>query len=227
MRNYIIFNDFNTVKVGLIEELPIVNKAEKNQEFIEIDGRHGFLTLDKKNYKPIDYSFQIIIKGKEKQNLIKSKFKGTGKLILSNDLDKFYKAVVTSNISFERQIRDVVICTISFRLQPFAYEINNEPIVHESSFVLYNITNTTSQPIIKVYGLGTGTLKINDNEIYIKNIDNCIVLNFELEEAYDLKGNLKNSKVKGDFEELIEGINSISWVGGITKIEITPNWRWL
>ena len=75
--------------------------------------------------------------------------------------------------------------------------------------------------------MGTGTLKINDNEIYIKNIDNCIVLNFELEEAYDLKGNLKNSKVKGDFEELIEGINSISWVGGITKIEITPNWRWL
>ena len=59
MKNYVIFNGKSTEDIALIEELPVVSRAERDIEFIEIDGRHGFLTFDKNRYKPVDYSIEL------------------------------------------------------------------------------------------------------------------------------------------------------------------------
>ena len=228
MRNYIIFNDFNTSKYALIEELPIVDKPEEDVEFIEIEGRHGYLTFRKGRYKPIEYTVDLVFKGKENRDIIKSKFQGSGNLILSNESNRYYKAFVVGAIVFERQIRDVYICSITFRLQPFAYEVNQTGIMTFSKpYTLTNHTNTTAQPIIEVYGTGSGVLSINNTDIQIREIDECIILNFELKEAYGQDGSSKNTQVLTDYEELIVGENVISWSGGITDITIYPNWRWL
>ena len=228
MRNYIIFNDFNTSKYALIEELPVVDKSEEDVEFIEIEGRHGYLTFKKGRYKPIEYTIDLIFKGKENRDIIKSKFQGSGKLILSNEPDRYYKAFVVGAITFERQIRDVYICSISFRLQPFAYEINKTEIsTFSQPHTLINNTNTTAQPLIKVYGNGSGILSINKTDIQIREIGGCIILNFELKEAYGQDGSSKNTQILTDYEELIIGENVISWSGGITDVIIYPNWRWL
>ena len=224
--NWITFNDFNTLHFALIEDLPIVNRAEDDIEFIEVDGRHGFLTYDKKTKKPIDYSISLIVKDYRKRDVIKSNFKGSGKLILSNEPERYYKAVVTNTITFERQVRDVYEVVITFKLQPFAYDLFSKNITLTSSDIIYNYTNATAQPIIKVYGSGDGVLMINDNDIQIKEMTEPIILNFELEEAYNTSHESKNTLVLGEFEEFVEGNNVISWNGGITKIEITPNWRW-
>ena len=42
--NFIIFRGFNTKGLFLIEELPVIPSAKEKKTFIEIDGRHGFLT---------------------------------------------------------------------------------------------------------------------------------------------------------------------------------------
>lgn len=228
MRNYIIFNDFNTSKYALIEELPIVDKPEEDVEFIEIEGRHGYLTFRKGRYKPIEYTVDLVFKGKENRDIIKSKFQGSGNLILSNESDRYYKAFVIGAIVFERQIRDIYICSITFRLQPFAYEVNQARITTFSKpYTLTNHTNTTAQPIIEVYGTGSGVLSINNTDIQIREIGECVILNFELKEAYGQDGSSKNTQVLTDYEELIVGKNVISWSGGITDIIIYPNWRWL
>lgn len=228
MRNYIIFNDFNTSKYALIEELPIVDKPEEDVEFIEIEGRHGYLTFRKGRYKPIEYTIDLVFKGKENRDIIKSKFQGSGNLILSNESDRYYKAFVIGAIVFERQIRDIYICSITFRLQPFAYEVNQTGMTTFSKpYTLTNHTNTTAQPIIEVYGNGSGVLSINNTDIQIREIGECVILNFELKEAYGKDGSSKNTQVLTDYEELIVGENVISWSGGITDIAIYPNWRWL
>ena len=227
MKNYVIFNGFDTTDFGLIEELPFPNRAEKNVEFIEIDGRHGFLTLDKHNYKPVDYSFRIVVNSKEKLDLLKTNFKGSGRLFLSHNPDRYYNATVVSTITFERQVRDVYACEISFLLQPFAYELVLQSHMQNAPFSLENHTNTTARPIVKIYGTGSGVIDINGNQIIIREIGGCIILNFELEEAYDLDDNIKNSSIKGDFIELQEGTNNFFFTGDITQIEVIPNWRWL
>ena len=225
-KNYVIFNNTNTLYFALIEYLPMVDKAEDDIEFIEIDGRHGFLTFDKKSKKPIDYSLRLIVDGLDKIDLIKSIFNGSGKLVLSNNKERYYKAVVTNTMTFNRQVKEKYEIEISFKLQPFAYELNEGTIVLNSNRIINNITNATSQPIIIVNGLGDGLLTINDNVIQLKGITDHIILNFELEEAYDQSGRSKNMNVLGEFEEFKIGSNTISWNGGITSLIITPNWRW-
>lgn len=227
MRNYVIFNDFNTSSYALIEELPVVDKPERNIEFIEIEGRHGFLTFDKGNYKPIEYSITLVFKDKQKRDIVNSKFQGSGKLILSNEVDRFYKATVVNTITYERQTRDVYACNISFRLQPFAYELDSEYETRALAFRVINDTNTTAQPIIEVYGTGSGMLYINDETIQIKEIGGCTILNFELKEAYSSDGTSQNTQVLTDYDDLPVGDISFSWDGGITKINILYNWRWL
>ena len=204
----------------------MVDKAEDDIEFIEIDGRHGFLTFDKKSKKPIDYNLRLIVDGLDKIDLIKSIFNGSGKLVLSNNKERYYKAVVTNTMTFNRQVKEKYEIEISFKLQPFAYELNEGTIVLNSNRIINNITNATSQPIIIVNGLGDGLLTINDNVIQLKGITDHIILNFELEEAYDQSGRSKNMNVLGNFEEFKIGSNTISWNGGITSLIITPNWRW-
>ena len=225
-KNYVIFNNINTLDFALIEDLPMVDKAEDDIEFIEIDGRHGFLTFDKKSKKPIDYNLRLIVDGLDKIDLIKSIFNGSGKLVLSNNKERYYKAVVINTMTFNRQVKEKYEIEISFKLQPFAYELNEGTIVLNSNRIINNITNATSQPIIIVNGLGDGLLTINDNVIQLKGITDHIILNFELEEAYDQSGQSKNMNVLGEFEEFKIGSNTISWNGGITSLIITPNWRW-
>ena len=128
LKNYLIFKEFNTLNYALIEELPVVGKAEENKEFIEVDGRNGFLTFDRDSYKPIDYSVNMVVNGKEKRDIIKKAFRGNGDLILSNDINCYYKGVISSPIVFDRQIREIFSCEVSFKLQPFGYVKNVEDI---------------------------------------------------------------------------------------------------
>lgn len=227
-KNYVIWNDFNTLENDiLIEELPLVDSSEEDKEFIEVTGRHGFLTINKGSYKPIDYSFEMIVRGKEKKDIIKKAFKGSGELILSNEVSRYYKAVISGSITFERQIRDIFKVTIPFKLQPFAYERFNNMLTYTSPFIIENPTNTTAQPKLRINGSGSAVIRINDNDIMISDIGGIIILDFEMKEAYDIGYSQKNNKVSGEFYDLVEGENTITWSGGVTKVEIWTNWRWI
>lgn len=229
MKNYVIFNGKSTEDIALIEELPVVSRAERDIEFIEIDGRHGFLTFDKNRYKPVDYSIELKVNGKANRDLIRNIFIGNGDLILSNESDRYYKAVITGTVTVERQLKELYKINVSFKLQPFSYVRTKETIIITATpYIIDNPTNTTSQPIIKIYGSGTSYLNINGNIIELKNItSDGLILDFELKEAYDFNKVSKNTDVFGVYKEFIVGSNTISWTDNITKIEVTPNWRYL
>jgi len=229
MKNYVIFNGKSTEDIALIEELPVVSRAERDIDFIEIDGRHGFLTFDKNRYKPIDYSIELKVNGKANRDLIRNIFIGNGDLILSNEPDRYYKAVITGAVTVERQLKELYKINVSFKLQPFSYVRTKETIIITATpYIIDNPTNTTSQPIIKIYGSGTSYLNINGNIIELKNItSDGLILDFELKEAYDFNKVSKNTDVFGVYKEFIVGSNTISWTDNITKIEVTPNWRYL
>jgi phage-related protein len=229
MKNYVIFNGKSTEDIALIEELPVVSRAERDIDFIEIDGRHGFLTFDKNRYKPVDYSIELKVNGKANRDLIRNIFIGNGDLILSNESDRYYKAVITGTVTVERQLKELYKINVSFKLQPFSYVRAKETVVITATpYIIDNPTNTTSQPIIKIYGSGMSYLNINGNIIELKNItSDGLILDFELKEAYDFNKVSKNTDVFGVYKEFIVGSNTISWTDNITKIEVTPNWRYL
>ena len=230
--NFIVFKGFNTKGIFLIEELPIVPSANLKQEIIEIDGRHGFLTNSQDVYEPVEIDIELKIYNKEDIAKIRNVFRGSGNLILSNFPDRYYKATVVSKLDFERVIRQNHSAMMTFSLQPHAYELKDSTITLTTSpYTLTNETNATSQPEITIYGTGTATLIIGDETVQIKNINNHIILDYELQEAYRIingSPSNANTDVNCDYGEIQIGTTKIEWSGnGITGIEINPRWRYL
>jgi phage-related protein len=57
-----------------------------------------------------------------------------------------------------------------------------------------------------------------------------VVIDSELEEAYFVESGIlsnANNYMSGEFPVLDVGNNIVTFNGGVSKLEITPNWRWL
>ena len=88
-----------------------------------------------------------------------------------------------------------------------------------------------SRPLVKVYCSGNGAFVINNKEVKLIGIEKpYVVIDSELEEAYFVESGIlsnANNYMSGEFPVLDVGNNIVTFNGGVSKLEITPNWRWL
>ncbi|WP_251861974.1 distal tail protein Dit [Clostridium sp. Marseille-Q2269] len=106
-------------------------------------------------------------------------------------------------------------------------EVNKLPVINESnSMEIINPGTVESASVITIYGYGNIDLNINNNIINLTNIQNHITIDSEIMDCYR-DGQLFNNYMKGEFPTFKLGINKISWMGKIQRLEIKPNWRWL
>lgn len=226
-KNYIIWNGFNTKENNiLIEQLPMPPKAEERKEFFTIEGRNGYLTLNRGCYNSITYEVQLNLYNTTDVNEIKRFFKGSGSLLLSCVPDVTYDATITGMIEFERVVGEKRTCVVTFELQPLARVNNVSTIEILGQTTLYNRYNSYSYPRMRVYGSGSGKIYVNDIMIQLTEINSYVDLDSELEMCYKGSTNC-NNKMIGEFPLLLEGENTIKFEGGITKININPSWRTL
>lgn len=233
MVDYFIFNDKDsrTIPGLVINELPPITKSGIRYETTEIEGRDGDI-IDKKGYLPYDKKIEITLTTDYDINLLINWLNGSGKLILSNEPDKYYNAEIIEQIDFERLII-FKTATIIFHIQPYKYLVKENvasmEITEETSFKVNNQGLLDSKPIIKLYGQGKIEITINDLVAFNINIDEeYVVIDAMREDAYK-DGILKNRQMSGDFENvrLSVGENIIKWTGNLTKIEVDPKSRWL
>lgn len=220
---YFIFNGINSLEKKIIlKEHPIITSPQLRDDGIVIDGRSGKLHYDQEIYDSfvrtlectiIDHSIDI--------RSISSWLKGFGKIIFSNELDKFYKVNIVNQIDFTNIADRIHEFPLTLEFEPFAYEITETLIelTNESGFEIRN-SNTSIYPKIKVFGSGDVSLNINNQSIIIYNIEDYIELDCELELAYKDTEN-KNQSIYGEYLKLIPGKNEISYTGKVDKIEIT------
>ena len=223
----------NTIPGLLICNLPPITKPKIRTEVITIDGVDGDI-INNLGYEAYDKSLQIALTRDYDINQIINYFNGEGNLILSNENDKYYKAKIINRIDYEKLLR-FKTATVTFHCQPFKYSVNEEvieeTITSQQEIVVTNNGNEKSKPVITIQG--TGTIGINLNGIlmfvYEFDSDEEVTINSEQQDAY--YGNtLKNRYMAGEFPILESGENIISWdnyTGGLTKIKIKPNSRWL
>ena len=100
--------------------------------------------------------------------------------------------------------------------------------VNANQFEVINRGNVYSRPVMKIYGSGDVTLKINGNPVLALNISDNIVIDAEGMNAYH-NGQLYNRHVIGNYANVVltAGKNIISWEGSVTKIEIENYSRWI
>ena len=209
-----------------MEFLPERISPKRRDESIVISGRHGPLTATDGTFETYILQAEFVLKDISKIDKICSHFKGEGDLIFSNNLDRKFKAKVNNQIEFSRIIRDLKRFVVEFEVQPFMYEASPDILTLTEPTTILNIGTFESEPIITVYGQGDITLIINNLNIILNAVEEKIAINSEALNAYNETLSL-NNKMSGDFPIFNTGENTISWMGSVTRLEITPNWRWL
>ena len=237
MRNYIILNDRSSEEIPglLIQELPPISKPLLRNQIEEIDGRDGDIVMPL-GYAAYDKDVSIGLYGKFDVDDVIDYFNSKGKVVFSNEPDKYYKYQILNQIDFERLVR-FRTATVTFHVQPFKYSDDEKNKTYTSfdnnSVTINNRGNIYSRPTITIFGTGTINLSLNDNQLFVINLGNQatqITIDAEALEAYrETPETLMNRSVDGDYDNLRlkVGANKISWSGSVTKIVINNYSRWI
>ncbi|ENJ9655985.1 phage tail family protein [Clostridium botulinum] len=167
------------------------------------------------------------------------------KIALDQVLKKFHSGIVQFDCQpFGHNLSDSLIIKITENnvirnskvIHPLAalnytggnlVEVNKMATINESNSMEINNPGTKeSDPVITIYGYGNIDLNINDNIINLTNVSSSITIDSEIMDCYR-DGQLFNNYMKGEFPIFKTGVNKISWMGNVQRIEIKPNWRWL
>ena len=200
---------------------------ENNIDEYELPGRDGNLTIDYKTRKSYILPLECTIMDKSRIEEVKTWLMNTASdLIFSWDPDYKYQARIINKIDISQSLKTFGEFPLMFKVQPYKLSIGEELITLENAGTIYNGTGNTSLPIIEVFGTGAITLTINGLSVILTNVVDYVTINSDLQDAYK-DTLLKNNNMSGEFPTLEVGNNTISWTGTVTKVEITPNWRWI
>ncbi len=227
----VIINNQNTKNLGFaLVGRPSIASADKKYETIEVEGRDGALTKFI-GYQDLKFSlnFNILFQDDIKQKLREIKgLLSVAKTLAFDDSPNFFYKIKRCQISdTETIIKQSGVFSVEFVADPFEFE-SSSVLEYEnpSNLLIRNNTTYFSQPVLKIFGQGNIKLFVNDDLIEVKNINEGIVIDSEMQEAY-YQNNTMNHQMLGDFPIFAIGENKIRTEGNIDKIEILPQWRWL
>ena len=227
----VIINNQNTKNLGFaLVGRPDVPSADKKYETIEIEGRDGALTKFI-GYQDLKFTlkFNILFQDDIKQKLREIKgLLSVARTLAFDDSPNFFYKIKRAQISdTETIIKSSGVFSVEFHAEPFEFESSSVlEYLNPSNLIIRNNTSYYSQPIIKIFGKGNIKLFVNSELVEIKQINEGIVIDSEMQEAYYNDNNM-NHQMLGDFPIFGIGENKIRTEGNIDKIEILPNWRWL
>ncbi|MBQ6324921.1 MAG: phage tail family protein [Clostridia bacterium] len=233
MNDWFEWNGVRCTEYGIyVSEQPPITLPQERSTQAKIPGRPGSLTTLEGDdvYDDLTLTATCFIRDPERIPAIAGWLKGGGTVTFANRPGGFYHARIANQIPFEKILRGNPHCSfaVNFRCSPPFWYVSNpdEVTITTSSAVVVNPGSVYSEPIIRVYGSGDFTLIVNDTFIELEGIENGIVLNSVIQEAYQGE-TLLNEKMEGDFPVLKPGNNLISWSGDVSRLVIVPNWRYL
>lgn len=237
IRPYIVLNNISSRSIQglLISELPPISKPQQRTRTESIDGRDGdistplgFAAYDKTLEIALTYDYDI--------DDIIDFFNSEGKVIFSNEPEKYYKYAIYNQIDLERLIR-FKKAKVVFHVQPFKFSDTEAEKTFNftgssGSLTIRNNGNIYSRPTIKITGSGDINLYINGVQLLniSLNTNETIIIDAESMNATSADGSLLlNRRVIGDYDniKLKVGSNTISFDGTVTKILIDNYSRWI
>lgn len=217
----------------VVEHYPIRVVPERALTETEIAGRNGALIQYDGNWSNYVQEYEVYISA-EKTGLVRaaravaewlSAPVGYQRLEDSYEPDVYRMAYYEGGQDIESILNRFGRATISFNCKPQRFLKSGEaPKTFTEAGTLTNITRMDALPVITVYGTGSGSVTVNDTTVEISEIENYVVLDCELMDAYKGNENRNPYVSAADFPVLVSGINNISFSGGITSLDIVPHW---
>lgn len=236
---YLIINGVSSKNITglLIQSLPPISKPKIRTSVEEIDGRDGDIVTTL-GYAAYDKPISIGLKGDYNVDDVIEYFNGSGQVIFSNELDKYYNYAIYDTIDFNRLIR-FRTATLSMHVQPFKYSVDEPPIkwtnTNGTTIANINVRNTGniySKPTLTITGKGTVNIYLDNTQILelaLSAAGETIIIDVEGMNATDTDGNYLNRQVTGDYDNLIfkVGSNNLRVTGTVTSITIDKYSRWI
>ena len=209
------------------------NSPERDFESIAVPGRNGELTIDHGRYKNITVEYPAWIAEDFENNAKLARIwlsgaKGYKRLEDDYHPYEYRMARFSSGLEFSPIVSMgdhlAGTTTLKFDCMPQRFlKLGEETSTFNQNGSIENPTEFDALPLITITGSGSASLVINGYHLDISNIDQNVVIDSDIKRAY--KGLVsKDSTVVGKYPVLSPGSNSISFSGGITRIEIIPRW---
>ena len=230
--SYVIFNGISTESFPGVEisKMPSHKRAAMRYTEYYVKGRDGALHIDE-GYSNMEITVTLVLIDAipEMRQIINSWAVGSGKLVTSDDPSKAYKASVKKEVRWNR-IRGnqgyFDTATISFDCDPYMYETVESKYEYTEDGTITNFGTATAFPMIKVEGSGNCTFSVGGDPITINGMTSGVpvFLDCEAGYVYAVSGAME---MVGDFPEIPLGTSEVTVGSGITKLTITPHWRWI
>lgn len=231
MNSFISFRNVRTDDLGLYVAkggMPSHRKAKQQYTEYNIPGRNGAVTiLD--GYGPFDLKAVVMMHdaNANMRQIVNAWADGTGDLFTSDDTTRVWKATVLKEVQYSRIEYNGLLydtATVTFHCQPFMRERTPQVVNLSGDGTLTNKGNVEAHPKIIVKGSGDCTVQIGDTAITLKGVVTPVTIDCEAGYVYSASGSVS---MVGEFPELGLGETDVSFGGGCTGLEITPNWGWI
>lgn len=228
----IIFNNKSSADCRIqVAHPPGYAYPERDYTITHIPGRNGDIIQDNGCYKNVERTYEVSFDAPNEDfatyaNAVSAWLHSTtGYARLEDSYEPNYYRMATyqeSNI-FENLYNQAGTATIVFECKPQRFLKTGDNIITiQNSLTIMNPTGFEAYPLFKVTGT-SGVLTVNGNSITFSSIDDFVMLDCELQDAYKENIN-KNSTISGTFPVLKPGSNTISWTGGISSVTMKPRW---
>ena len=228
----IIFNNKSSADCRIqVAHPPRYAYPERDYTITHIPGRNGDIIQDNGCYKNVERTYEVSFDAPNEDfatyaNAVSAWLHSTtGYARLEDSYEPNYYRMATyqeSNI-FENLYNQAGTATIVFECKPQRFlKTGDNTITIQNSLTIMNPTGFEAYPLFKVTGT-SGVLTVNGNSITFSSIDDFVMLDCELQDAYKETTN-KNSTVSGTFPVLKPGSNTISWTGDISSVTMKPRW---
>ena len=222
----------STSKDVTVLKYPDIVKPTLRVETVKVPGRDGELTLYSiPSYEAIVLECECTVPSVDKISAAAAWLTGSGDLILGNDSTYAYDAQIIDEIRFEKILRGHGHrrFVVPFLCHPLKKKASTEADIElTSSGTVANIGHVSSRPLIKIEGSGNVTLAVGSYALTITGISTSILIDSDLGIATNAAKTANESyKVSGAWPLLVVGNNAVSWTGTVSKVTITPRWRYL
>ena len=239
IRPYIVLNGRKSLSIpGLIvSKLPSIVKPQIRTKAETVDGRDGD-SITTLGFNAYNKEIEIGLANEYDIDDVISFFNSSGKVVFSNEPDKYYKYAIYEAIDFEKLIR-FKKAKVKLHVQPFKYSDSETEKKYTRTpgtivpVTIRNNGNIYSRPKITITGAGTVKLYLNSVQMLTLSLSNSgqtIVIDSQEMNAYNATGSsFLNRLVVGNYDniKLEVGRNEITYTGSVSEIRIDNYTRWI
>jgi hypothetical protein len=210
------------------------NYAKKKNQLIETEYITGAIKRTINAWPPIQKSYIIFCNTPDVRDLREVKLwaKDYGTLTPSDEPDVFYEVIDVEIGNTRINEMKAFELEITFIVQPFGFEINQQTKSYSSGNTITNHTNAPMFPKVTVYGTSAvqTNVQIGSQTIYLKNLQNEVTIEskYLMQNVFNQYNAQSNSLMRGDFFEIpADTVSTITLGSGIDHIDILERWCWL